>query len=103
MTVDYTPPTPADLRALKDELGLSGEQMAALFGLAGGQQWRKYTGGMAPREMSMQMLFFGAAHLVLDDATLARVVDRMRALGAQLPDEGAYRARTGADAGVTAS
>lgn len=89
----YSPPTTADLRQLKDELDLTGEQMAELFGLAGGQQWRKYTGGAAPREMSMPMLFLAAARLELDEATIERVLARMRAMGAAVdlaaPAEGA--------------
>ena len=61
----YTPPKPDDLQRLKNDLGRTGEQMAELFGVAGGQQWRKYTGGAQPREMAPQMLFFGAARLAL--------------------------------------
>jgi len=80
----YIPPTTADLRRLKDELGRSGDQMAELFGLGGGHQWRKYTGGDAPREMGAQMAFFGAAQLVLEPAQLQAVIDRMRAMGATL-------------------
>ena len=80
----YTAPTPENLRALKSALGLTGEQMAALFGLAGGQQWRKYTGGADPRHMSMPMLFHAAARLELDDAALERVVARMRQIGADV-------------------
>lgn len=78
----YTPPSPEDLRRLKNELALTGEQMAELFGLAGGQQWRKYTGGHDPRDMSLQMLFFAAAQMELDAADIERVFARMRAIGA---------------------
>jgi len=80
----YTPPTPTDLQRLKSELDRTGEDMAELFGVAGGQQWRKYTGGAQPREMAPQMLFFGAARLVLTDGELQRVLDRMRDIGAQI-------------------
>jgi len=58
--------------------------MAELFGVAGGQQWRKYTGGAAPREMSPQMLFFGAARLVLSEDEVERVLAKMREIGAQI-------------------
>ncbi|WP_339385773.1 hypothetical protein [Burkholderia sp. Ac-20379] len=58
--------------------------MAELFGVAGGQQWRKYTGGASPREVSPQMLFFAAARLVLSDEDLARVLNQMRDMGAQI-------------------
>lgn len=69
---------------MKDQLGLTGEQMAELFGVAGGQQWRKYTGGAEPRQMSIQMLFFAAARLTLTDTELARVRDRMLSAGAHV-------------------
>lgn len=82
--MQYTPPTPADLRALKEQLGYTGEQMAELFGLAGGQQWRKYTGGADPRDMSAQMLLFAAARLTLTQAQMNALVARMRAIGAQV-------------------
>lgn len=82
--MQYTHPTCADLRALKEELGRTGEEMAALFGLAGGQQWRKYTGGEQPRSMSPQMLFFAAAHLELTPEQLRLVFDRMRRIGAKI-------------------
>lgn len=87
----YKPPTIDDLRTLKEELGFTGEQMAELCGLAGGQQWRKYTGGQEPREISPQMLFFAAARLELDAEALERVANRMRAIGAEL--DGVCRAR----------
>ncbi|MBF6987271.1 hypothetical protein [Cupriavidus sp. IK-TO18] len=80
----YTPPSTTDLQRLKDELGRTGEQMAELFGVAGGQQWRKYTGGAQPREMAPQMLFFGAARLALSDAEMERVLARMRDIGADV-------------------
>jgi predicted transcriptional regulator len=80
----YTPPKPEDFQRLKTELGLTGEQMAEIFGVAGGQQWRKYTGGVTPREMSPQMLFFGAARLVLTDAEIERVLVKIREIGADI-------------------
>jgi hypothetical protein len=84
MSIDYSPPTPEELRKLKEALGYTGEQMASLFGLAGNNQWRKYTGGEQPRDMSAQMLFFGLARLELDDKAIARVLDRMRQVGATI-------------------
>lgn len=80
----YTAPTAQDFQCLKQDLDRTGEQMAELFGVAGGQQWRKYTGGATPREMSPQMLFFGAARLVLSEAGLDRVLTRMREIGADI-------------------
>jgi len=78
----YTPPKPDDLQRLKAELGLTGEQMAALASVAGGQQWRKYTGGAEPRDLNLHMAFFIAARLVLSPDELARVAARMREFGA---------------------
>ncbi|PLT20477.1 transcriptional regulator [Ralstonia mannitolilytica] len=82
--MDYSPPTPDDLRKLKEALGYTGEQMASLFGLAGNNQWRKYTGGEQPRDMSAQMLFFGLARLELDEKSIERVLERMRTAGATI-------------------
>ncbi|HHT8992746.1 TPA: XRE family transcriptional regulator [Burkholderia cenocepacia] len=87
--MEYTPPKAEDLQRLKVELGRTGEQMAELFGVAGGQQWRKYTGGAEPRELSPHILFFGAARLVLSDDQLALVLEKMRAIGAQIDLQGA--------------
>lgn len=83
----YTSPKTEDFQRLKNELGLTGEQMAKLFGVAGGQQWRKYTGGATPREMSPHMLFLGAARLVLSDAELEKVLVKMREIGAEIKFE----------------
>jgi hypothetical protein len=82
--VEYTSPSPADFQGLKNELDYTGKQMADLFGVAGDQQWRKYTGGAMPREMSPQILFFGAARLVLSDEEFERVLARMREIGARI-------------------
>lgn len=80
----YSPPQASDLQRLKNALDRTGEEMADLFGVAGGQQWRKYTGGAQPREMAPQMLFFGAARLALSDEELERVLARMREIGAAI-------------------
>lgn len=83
MPIRYTPPTPADLRTLKESLGYTGEQMADLFGLAGNNQWRKYTGGHDPRPMSLPMLFLAGA-LLNTDARVSDVFDWCRRTGAQI-------------------
>ncbi|WOD18965.1 XRE family transcriptional regulator [Paraburkholderia kirstenboschensis] len=80
----YTPPTPSDLEKLKQELKLSSAQMAELFGVQGGRQWRKYTGGETPREISPHLLFFAMARLELDAETIDRVLARMRSIGATI-------------------
>ncbi|EKS7107074.1 MULTISPECIES: hypothetical protein [Enterobacter cloacae complex] len=81
---NYTPPTTADLAHLKEELGLTGFQMANLAGLAGSNHWRKYTGGETPRIMGMHMLFFLAAQLALNDKELKKVLEKMREIGASI-------------------
>ncbi|KWZ43723.1 hypothetical protein WS72_13235 [Burkholderia savannae] len=80
----YTPPTPSDLEQLKQTLQLSSAQMADLFGVQGGRQWRKYTGGENPREISPHILFFAMARLELDAQTLDRILNRMREVGATI-------------------
>ncbi|MGF6549286.1 hypothetical protein [Paraburkholderia youngii] len=80
----YISPKASDFQDLKNRLDKTGEQMAELFGVAGGQQWRKYTGGMEPREMSPQILFFGAAKLALTPDELERVLAKMREIGAEI-------------------
>jgi predicted transcriptional regulator len=82
--IRYTPPTPADLQRLKSELGYTGEKMAELVSVSGGQQWRKYTGGAQPREVNLHMLFFIAARLTLDAEQLRAVAARMVEAGADI-------------------
>jgi len=79
----YTPPPAQALARLKDDLNTTSQAMAELCGLAQGQQWRKYTGGAAPREVNPHMLFFMAARLELGDDGVTRILERMRKLGAQ--------------------
>lgn len=61
---------------------MTGKQMADLFWLAGDHQWRKYTGGQAPRELSPHMAFVAAAKLSLTEEELARVLGKMAEFGA---------------------
>ncbi|MBB3004345.1 transcriptional regulator with XRE-family HTH domain [Paraburkholderia tropica] len=86
MSIRYSPPSPEDLRELKNRLGYTGEQMADLFGLAGNNQWRKYTGGVEPRPMSLPMLFLAGA-MLNRTATVDQVFDWCRSVGAVIdPD-----------------
>ena len=80
----YVPPSPEQLEKLKEELGLSSGSMAKLFALANGRQWRRYLAEDPSnrRDMGLHMLFFGAAHLVLDKKTIDRVYAQMRRMGA---------------------
>lgn len=82
----YTPPTPDDLDRLKEELGYSSSQMADLFGVATGRQFRRYTSKsedtMNKRDMGMHMLFFAMARLQLSPEEIEVIVKRMRAAGA---------------------
>lgn len=80
----YDPPSAGDLARLKEELEFTSSQMADLAGLAQGAQWRKYTGGIQPRELSQHMHFYMAALLTLSDAELGKVIDRMRSQGAEV-------------------
>ncbi|WP_250512711.1 XRE family transcriptional regulator [Caballeronia sp. INDeC2] len=84
----YKPPSPEDLVRLKEALGYSSAQMADLFGVATGRQWRRYTSKPEDptnhRDMSLQMLFFATARLELDQDTFERILDRMRAYGAHV-------------------
>lgn len=80
----YVAPTPRDLEQLKQDLKLSSAQMADLFGVQGGRQWRKYTGGETPREISPHILFFAMARLEFGAAEIERVLNRMRAAGAEI-------------------
>jgi hypothetical protein len=61
MPIRYVPPTPESLHAQKLRLKKTGEQMAEMYGLAGNNQWRKYTSGQEPRPMSLPMLFLAGA------------------------------------------
>lgn len=81
MSIRYIPPTPQDLRDFKDRLEYTGDQMAAMFGLAGNNQWRKYTSGNEPRPMSLPMLFLAGA-LRNRTGTVKEVFDWCREVGA---------------------
>jgi len=85
--IPYVAPTTADLQRLKDSLSLTGNDMAELASVAGGQQWRKYTGGASPREINMHMLFFIASRLTLEPAQLKAVVEKMNDIGAEISCE----------------
>jgi hypothetical protein len=80
----YAPPSTSDLEALKTRLNKTGNDMADIAGLSDGRQWRKYTGGAKPREVSAQMLFFIAARLTLPSEQLDELYEQMREMGADL-------------------
>lgn len=86
MPIRYEPPTPRDLRELKERLKFSGSQMADLFGLASAQQWRKYSGDGALRPMSLPMLFLAGA-LLNRTATVEQIFDWCREVGAKIKIE----------------
>jgi hypothetical protein len=79
---DYVPPTPDDLGKLKAELKKTGEEMAELAGVAGNNQWRKYTGGEKPRSLNQHILFYMAAQLILDENELNKIILKMQEIGA---------------------
>lgn len=80
----YQPPSAAEFAQLKANLKLTSQQMADLVGLAGGAQWRKYTGGAEPRTMGQHMHFYLAALLTLKDDQLEQVYACMRDHGATI-------------------
>lgn len=86
MPIKYRPPSTRDLAKLKHELDRTGKQMSDLFWLAGDHQWRKYTGGQTPRELSPHMAFLGAAKLSLTEEEFARVVEKMAQFGAHVEE-----------------
>ncbi|MEJ8821544.1 XRE family transcriptional regulator [Variovorax humicola] len=79
---DYRAPTPKDLQDLKEQFGLTAYEMARLFAVQP-EQWRKHTGGQAPREISVTRAFFMAAFQVLSDDEIERVVAYMASFGAR--------------------
>lgn len=79
---NYTPPSPADLVALKEQTGSSSAELAAMVGVSDGRQWRKYTGPEG-RELSVPSMFMLSAHLVLSPEEMDRVIARMRKIGAK--------------------
>ena len=85
--IPYEAPRTEDLQRLKDSLGYSGNDMANLASVAGGQQWRKYTGGAEPRDINLHMLFFIAARLALPPEQLRAVVEKMQEIGAEIAVE----------------
>lgn len=78
----YSPPSTDDLIRLKADRQSTGEQMAELAGLGGSNQWRKYTGGKAPRTMGLSTAFYLAASLELSEEEMNRVFKRMASFGA---------------------
>lgn len=86
MPIKYSPPSTRDLANLKHELGQNGKQMADLFWLAGDHQWRKYTGGQKPRELSPHMAFVAAAKLCLTADEFARILAKMATFGARVEE-----------------
>jgi hypothetical protein len=61
MPIRYVPPTPEGLLEQKRRRKATSMQMAQVYGLAGDNQWRKYTSGKEPRPMSLPMLFLAMA------------------------------------------
>ncbi|WP_342346275.1 XRE family transcriptional regulator [Caballeronia zhejiangensis] len=66
---------------------MTGKQMADLFWLAGDHQWRKYTGGQSPRELSPHMAFVAAAKLALTPEDFAHVLAKMAEFGALVEED----------------
>jgi hypothetical protein len=84
----YKAPLPEDVERLKKELGLSGSQMAELFGVVDNRAFRRYTSTSPDpknrRELSAHMLFFAMARLELSADAIERILSRMRQAGATI-------------------
>jgi hypothetical protein len=84
MPIEFEAPTTRDLNDLKNRHNATGKDMAELFWLGGDHQWRKYTGGNSPREMSPHMAFLGAARMCLTPEEFERVLAYMETFGARV-------------------
>lgn len=84
MPIEFSAPSTKDLNDLKSQRKATGKEMADMFWLGGDHQWRKYTGGQQPREMSPQMAFLGAARMELSEDEFNRVLRRMATFGAHV-------------------
>jgi hypothetical protein len=84
MPIHYTAPSVQDLRAQQERLKKTGSQMADMYGLAGNNQWRKYTTGKEPRPMGIGMLFVTGALYLGPHATVEQIFDWCRAVGATI-------------------
>ena len=91
----FTPPSPAALERLAEELDFKRQQMADLAGVSTGRQWAKYTWTEKTpekdrRPMSFSMLFLIAARLLLMKGpikNIEQVYAEMRRIGAEVdPD-----------------
>jgi hypothetical protein len=84
--MQYKAPAPEDLERLKIDLGKSSGEMAELFGVATGRQWRRYlsTDANNNREMGAHMLFFAMARLELSAEAIEGILARMRQAGATI-------------------
>ncbi|MBA1245263.1 XRE family transcriptional regulator [Pseudomonas japonica] len=83
---NYVPPSAPELAELKNKFGRTSQQMADIYGISQGANWRRYTGGADPRPMSIQMHFHMAALLTLAEPELTRVLATMSEHGARLED-----------------
>jgi hypothetical protein len=84
--IKYTPPSASDMKALKEGLAKSSTEMAELFGVTSGAQWRKYMAADSAnrRDMGMHMLFFAMARLKLSPKEIETVLAAMREAGATI-------------------
>lgn len=61
----YRPLPREELQRLKEELGFTNSQMAALFGVSTSGQFHKYTSDKDRREMGFHVLMYGMLGLAL--------------------------------------
>lgn len=84
----YEPPSADQVEQMKKDLGMDGNQIADLFGVADRRAFRRYTSksplGKNRREISAYMLFFAMARLELSAEAIERILARMRRAGATI-------------------
>jgi hypothetical protein len=79
---NYVPPSAQSLQRLQDRLGYSDGKMAELAGLDASTPWPSYVGGVEPRTLGRQRLFYMMARLTLQESEWQRVLAAMREAGA---------------------
>jgi hypothetical protein len=76
--VSYTAPASEEFGASRTTWIVRASRWPSYSASSAAQLWRKYTGGVTPREISPRVLFFSAARFALSDGQIARVLVKMR-------------------------
>jgi hypothetical protein len=80
----YHPPTVAQLKLWKEKLGFSGSQMSRILGLKSARRWREYADENKQQGIPPSNLFMAAAMVTLTPPQIAKVLDVMREVGAEI-------------------